>query len=260
MIAKIIAHAETREAALDRLAEALDATIVAGPRSNVAFLAALCRAAEFREGRFDTGLIDRHLASLGADRQGVDRGAAARGVARLIEREAERIAARRAPDRPASPWDLNDAFQLSGSRAMSLAVRADGEDLVAQVIHGAAGMDVVVDGVPAALDSLAIDGEASVYVLRQGRQTIVRPKDADVDIEHLDGDGVVRAPMHGKLLAVLVEAGAAVSKGQRVAIVEAMKMEHSLLAPIDGKVVEVRAAAGSQVAEGADILVIGEGE
>ena len=95
MIAKIIAHAETREAALDRLAEALDATIVAGPRSNVAFLAALCRAAEFREGRFDTGLIDRHLASLGADRQGVDRGAAARGVARLIEREAERIAARR---------------------------------------------------------------------------------------------------------------------------------------------------------------------
>jgi 3-methylcrotonyl-CoA carboxylase alpha subunit len=260
MVAKIIAHAETREAALDRLAEALDATVVAGPRSNVAFLAALCRAAEFRAGRFDTGLIDRHLASLAADRRGIDRGAAARGVARLIEREAERIVARREPDRPASPWDLNDAFQLSGPRAMSLAIRADGEELVAQVSHGRAGLEVAVDGMPAAMDSVAIDGEAAVYVLRQGRQTVVRPKDADVDVEHLDGDGAVRAPMHGKLLAILVEAGATVAKGQRVAIVEAMKMEHSLLAPVAGKVMEIRAAAGSQVAEGADIMVIGEGE
>ncbi len=66
MIAKLIAHAPTREAALDRLAAALDRTVIAGPRSNVAFLAALCRASEFRQGKVDTGFIDRNLAALGA--------------------------------------------------------------------------------------------------------------------------------------------------------------------------------------------------
>ncbi len=66
MIAKMIAHAPTREAALDRLASALERTIAAGPYTNLALLAALCRAAEFRAGNFDTGFIERHMATLWA--------------------------------------------------------------------------------------------------------------------------------------------------------------------------------------------------
>src|ERR1700729_2228007 len=66
MIAKLIAHAPTREAALDKLAAALDQTVIAGPRSNVAFLAALTRASEFCQGKVDTGFIERNLAALGA--------------------------------------------------------------------------------------------------------------------------------------------------------------------------------------------------
>jgi 3-methylcrotonyl-CoA carboxylase alpha subunit len=116
--------------------------------------------------------------------------------------------------------------------------------------------EVSVDGVVAAADSLAIDGPGAVYVLRHGRQTIVKLKDVEIDVEHLDGDGLVRAPMHGKLLAILVEPGAAVIKGQRLAVIEAMKMEHSLLAPVAGRVSEIAASAGSQIAEGAKIMVI----
>ena len=62
--------------------------------------------------------------------------------------------------------------------------------------------------------------------------------------------------MHGKVLAILVEKGAAVAKGQRVALIEAMKMEHALTAPMAGTVAEVAAAAGSQIAEGAKVMVI----
>jgi 3-methylcrotonyl-CoA carboxylase alpha subunit len=62
--------------------------------------------------------------------------------------------------------------------------------------------------------------------------------------------------MHGKVLAIFVAAGADVKKGERVAVVEAMKMEHALLAPADGIVIEVSAAVGAQVAEGARILTI----
>jgi 3-methylcrotonyl-CoA carboxylase alpha subunit len=75
-------------------------------------------------------------------------------------------------------------------------------------------------------------------------------------VDHLDGDGTVTAPMHGKVLAILVAKGANVRKGERVAVVEAMKMEHALLAPADGTVVEISAQIGAQVAEGARILSI----
>ena len=62
--------------------------------------------------------------------------------------------------------------------------------------------------------------------------------------------------MHGKVLAVLVENGATVTRGQRLAIIEAMKMEHTLTAPIDGTVAEIAVAPDAQVAEGAKLMVI----
>jgi 3-methylcrotonyl-CoA carboxylase alpha subunit len=62
--------------------------------------------------------------------------------------------------------------------------------------------------------------------------------------------------MHGKVLSILVEQGARVTRGQRLAIIEAMKMEHTLTAPIDGTVSELTVAADAQVAEGAKVMVI----
>jgi 3-methylcrotonyl-CoA carboxylase alpha subunit len=83
----------------------------------------------------------------------------------------------------------------------------------------------------------------------------VQPYDPfDVDLEHMDQGGSVKAPMHGKLIAVFVKAGDKVEKGQRLAIVEAMKMEHVLIAPADGEVAEIAAEPGAQVAEGARLI------
>jgi 3-methylcrotonyl-CoA carboxylase alpha subunit len=258
MIAKLIAHGATRDEALDRLVAALERTVIAGPRTNLGFLARLARAAEFRTGNFDTGSIERNLESLGAVPQGLDRAAAASGVVRLLELETERLGARRpgGAKAPTSPWDIADGFQLSGTRTVSVPILVDGERATAEVIHREIGPEVSVDGSRPAMDSATIDGHGAVYVLRNGRQTVVRLAGAEIDIEHLDGDGLVRAPMHGKLLALLVEKDAMVTKGQRVAVVEAMKMEHSLVAPLAGRVKEVRAQAGTQVAEGAAILLI----
>jgi 3-methylcrotonyl-CoA carboxylase alpha subunit len=258
MIAKIIAHGPTREAALERLSDALRRTVVAGPRTNLAFLAALSNADEFRAGRFDTGFIDRNLTALGAVPQPCDSAAAAAGAARLLAREAEQAAGAHADDAPSSPWDIADAFQLSGPRRLALPIRVDGERAIAHAIYagGAGAPRVSVDGVDAAADALAIDAPDAVYVLHRGRQTVVKRADAAIDVEHLDGDGVVRAPMHGKVLAVLVEAGTTVTKGQRLAVIEAMKMEHSLVAPVDGRVREIAVEAGSQIAEGATVMMI----
>jgi 3-methylcrotonyl-CoA carboxylase alpha subunit len=262
MIAKVIAHGADRDTALTRLTQALERTVAAGPRTNIGFLVALCGSEAFRAGAVDTGLIDRDLAELGAVPRGLDRAAAARGVARLIERDMTRLAVDLETDDGAtgSPWDAIDGFQLSGARVMTVPALADGEVIAATVSFDAAGIVVSVDDTPAATDAQTFDGLNDVYVLSRGRQTVVRRRDvAETALDSRNADGVVRAPMHGKVLAVLVDTGAQVRKGQRVAIVEAMKMEHALTAPIDGTVGEVAAQTGSQVVEGAVILRIDTG-
>jgi 3-methylcrotonyl-CoA carboxylase alpha subunit len=258
MIAKVIAHAPTREKALDRLADALDRTIVAGPRTNLAFLSGLCRAWDFRAGDFDTGFIDRNLDAMGATPQKPDPAVIAAGVAHLLRREERRVAARRDPDMPASPWDAIDGFQLAGRRETTMPIVVDGKSAMVRVsFGGSSGPSVQMDGHAADPGARVVEGDGGVFVLRKGRQTAVRLASFEnVDAEHQDGDGTVRAPMHGKVLALLVEKGASVQKGQRVAVVEAMKMEHALVAPADGIVAEVAAKVGAQVAEGAKLLTI----
>ncbi len=260
MIAKVIAHGQTRDAALDRLADALEATIVAGPRSNAGFLAALARADAFRGGAFDTGFIDANLAAL-TQGSGLDRGAAARGAGELLARETARLAATRQGETPPSPWDANDGFQLSGARRLALPVVADGENVVAEVAFAAGGATVSVEGEGPAADAVAVAAPDAVYVLRRGRQTKVSLRDLALDqAGDAGGGGVVRAPMHGKVLAILVEPGAHVVRGARVAIIEAMKMEHTLVAPIDGVVTDIAATPDAQVAEGARVMTIAPAE
>jgi 3-methylcrotonyl-CoA carboxylase alpha subunit len=259
LIAKLVAHGESRALALDRLGEALDKTIVIGPRSNAGFLAALCRASGFRNGEFDTGFIDRHLATLGATAQGFDRGAIAAGALKLIEHERVRIAAslEREDAPPPSPWDSADGFQLSGGRRLALPLIADGEAVTAQIGHSPQGVSATVDGVAPASDTVALATHDAVYVLRHGRQTKVALRDLALDEAGEQGaGGLVRAPMHGKVLALLVEPGERVARGQRLAIIEAMKMEHTLHAPLDGVIAEIAVSADAQVAEGAKVMMI----
>ena len=261
LIAKMIAHASTRAQALAKLADGLERTIIAGPRTNVAFLAALCRAEGFRKGQFDTGFIDRNIAALAP--KDIDRAAAARGAAHLAAQDMARIATSldRAADEPASawasPWDAADAFQLAGARTLKVPILVDGESAIAEIGYGAGGLAVVVDGAAPALDARVVEAADGVHVVRRGRQTVVRRVDFVAhDFGHADGDGLVTAPMHGKVVAIFVASGDKVAKGQRVAIIEAMKMEHTLTAPCAGNVTEIAVAAGAQVAEGARVMTI----
>jgi 3-methylcrotonyl-CoA carboxylase alpha subunit len=248
MIAKLIAHAPTRDAALDLLHRALTRTRIAGVRSNLAFLAALSVAPEFRAGNFDTGFIDRHLAALGAVPQGIDAGAAAVGVTALL--------AKPAPEPGGSPWDATDAFQLGMPRRVTLPVSVDGERLMAQVSYGR-DAEIRVEHTPAADDAQVFLADSTAYVLRGGRQTVVRLADvAAMGAADHAGGGSIIAPMHGRVLSILVAIGEVVHKGQRLAVIEAMKMEHTLVAPFDGTVGEIAVEADRQIADGAVIMTV----
>ena len=280
MIAKIIAHGPTRAAALDRLARALGETRVAGPRANAAFLKRLVEAADFRAGTFDTGFIDAHMEELGVLPAGSpppapDAAAVAAGVLALqLQAGAASAGSAGWPD----PWSSlrkdRPAFQLLGARTVRRQITADGEKLVADVSWDGTELAVTVDGAGArAADAKVADGMVSFangavavraggsqLVVSQGRQVTVAPFDPfTVDLDHVgDAGGVVKSPMHGKIIAVLVEPGAEVTKGQRLAVVEAMKMEHPLTAPKAGVIAEVRASVGQQVAEGATVIMLAE--
>ena len=257
MIAKLIAHAPTREAALDRLAHALDHTLVAGVRTNIAFLNALCRAESFRLGKVDTGFIDRNLSTLAAPPHHSDHAAAALGAARLLADEATATGAAEAGAEPHSPWAARDGFQLTGTRSLVVPILVDGQGADAAVSYTKEGMSVAVDGAAPAADGRVFEANGEAYVVRYGRQTRVRLKDMSAaTAESQGGDGVIRAPMHGKVLQLFVNAGDAVAGGQRLAVIEAMKMEHTLRAPFAGVVADLRAATGAQVVEGEQIIVI----
>jgi 3-methylcrotonyl-CoA carboxylase alpha subunit len=262
MIAKLIAHAPARGEALERLARALDHTVVVGPRSNVAFLQALVTLPAVREGKIDTGLIEREAAALGSAPQPTDFAAAARAVERLVAREQDRMSARarRRSDERHSPWDTRDAFGVNGARETSYAVSVDGARVTARVRFGADGIHASIEG-KNAVDCAVVEAGDSMVAWHKGRQTKVVPEEAiAVDLEHLDTGGLVSAPMHGKVLSIEVKVGERVKKGQRLGVIEAMKMEHALTAPLDGTVSEVAVKAGDQVAERAKLLLIAVNE
>jgi 3-methylcrotonyl-CoA carboxylase alpha subunit len=255
MIAKVIAHGRNRDEALTRLASALGETVVVGPHANAAFLKALVSHPDFRAGSFDTGFIDRNLAALTHVDPATEAAAIGAGVAALLQPQAQPTEGWR------DPWSTADGFSLGPARQLDLDVTVGGQPRKASVTwHG--GADVTVDGIAAARAGVRVVrvGDSAV-VIHAGLQRAVALKSYDaVDVDHLDGDGVIKAPMHGKVLAIFVAPGASVSKGERVAIVEAMKMEHALLAPHDGTVGEVTAEVGAQIAEGAKIMSIGPTE
>jgi 3-methylcrotonyl-CoA carboxylase alpha subunit len=267
MIAKVIAHGANRTEALDRLAAALGDTIVAGPRTNLAFLKKLAESPGFREGPFDTGFIERNIAALGAEPQPLDAAAVA-AAALQLEEERQFAGILRDTERTDgaafSPWLVADAFSLMPPPALGLPLLVDGERVEARIEWSEDSARVSLPG--HAIDegeheiTLAQAETGTYLALHRGRQTAVSLFDPfAVDLDAAAGSGgIVKAPMHGKLVALFVTAGEAVTKGQRLAIVEAMKMEHVLTAPRDGTVTEVGAEPGAQVAEGAKVVVLGE--
>jgi 3-methylcrotonyl-CoA carboxylase alpha subunit len=235
------------------MADALAQTLIAGPRSNVAFLGALCRMGELRRGEVDTGFIDRALADLGAVPRARDCAAAASGVERLLGRP---LIEERCADAD-SPWAARDGFQLGGTRRLTVPILVDGESAEATATYGKDGPRVKVDGSVPAGDAAVFEAGDEAYVLRGGRQTRVRLADfAAMAGARTAGGGLVKAPMHGRLLQVFVAPGEEVAAGQRLAIIEAMKMEHTLYAPCAGVVREIAVAAGAQVGEGGTIMLI----
>jgi 3-methylcrotonyl-CoA carboxylase alpha subunit len=254
MIAKIVTHGPTRAVALRALETALVDTEVAGAVTNLDFLIALTRHDGFRAGQVDTGLIARDLDDLiaAAEPDPRARALAVIGLAGLADPAVKGGATLWQPLRRTISWDGGDA-------------------LVEVLGPGAAR--VTLDGTPHEVrwqgerwwvdDTLRrnriVRHSAGVSVFG-GRTVTLVPLDPLARDAVAGGEALTLSPMPGLVKSVHVKAGQQVKAGDRLAVLEAMKMEHSLTAARDGVVAEVLAAAGDQVEAGAPLIRLEEEE
>lgn len=248
MIAKVIVHADNRAAAMAKLAGVLRQSAVAGPKTNAAFLAHLVSHPDFLAERFDTGFIDARLDGLIAPDHGARQVVAASAVRYFLRDRVESLSTAKSlrSNEILSPWDATDGFQLGAPRRQTMAVIIDGEEQLQTLSFSNEGM--AVDGLDANASPHIFPVSDGLLVVVDGRQ--YHAKMHDYAHEEEAGSSQIGAPMHGKVTAIFVEAGQAVAKGDRLFIVEAMKMEHSVVAPFDGVIAAVAAKAGEQVEEG----------
>jgi propionyl-CoA carboxylase alpha chain len=272
MLAKVIAHGATRVEAAQRLARALDALRVHGVRTNVSLLREILRHPEFLGGTLSTHFINDHI-RLDPQRTPAEQTAdRVHAVATALWMQAQRGAHTPVLRGVPSGWRNNPSQMqaiafTSGAATMHVQYR----------VHSQGDIDVHLDGAAHRARVQAWDEEHIRFVLDEVQRTCTLvaqhgalyihsalgsselhevprfPPPAREEIR-----GGCRAPMPGKILAVRVEPGQAVHKGDTLVILEAMKMEHEVVAPHDGTVQQVCVQVGQQVDADAVLVILEE--
>ncbi|MGP9804352.1 ATP-binding protein [Paracoccus sp. NSM] len=253
MIAKVITHGATRAIALRSLERALGRTEVAGSVTNLDFLVALARHEGFGRGEVDTGLIARDMDALLAEAR-PDDAALALGVIGLAVLDDPQVRGGMVLWQP-----LRRSIEWQGGSAV-LEVLGPGS---ARVTMASGAHEVRWQGGRWWIDDQPHPGrvvrhDAGVSVFGSGRLNLVALDPLERAGADAGGEALTRAPMPGLLRAVDVVAGQSVQAGDRLAVLEAMKMEHSLTASRDGVVAEVLARPGDQVEAGAPLIRLEE--
>ncbi len=270
MIAKLVTHASDRQSALNKLDKALCESYVAGCKTNIAFLHQLSRHSGFIAGNFDTGLIDRELEAL-VSVEPLDH--------ELIAVAAMASSGLLSPAASNDPWDsLQGWRQWSSAKQFRHLIWREQTISCSLVSHDNHELDVQVDGKHLKLKLMGLDGKKvrvlvndhmrGLHVLQQEKLlTIYRdgvavefslPDQLSDDDEAAASEDNLLAPMPGRIISLGTAVGASVSAGDRLLVMEAMKMEQSIVAPRDGVVAEVCVAVGDQVTDGSLLLHLEE--
>ena len=268
MVAKVIGFGDDREQARKKLLAGLEQTALFGPKSNRDFLLDALNQPTFIAGEATTGFIAEIYGDAGYSSGAMNAAETAMAVVLLyLHRRDQASAASLGVCDELMDWssdgglssvfagcEAGDTHRIQPLGGNRFAVTVDDRSLTVLVRHRdatTARMDVDGQGVTFVY---CVDDLEQVHIATPSR--IFAYADAEAG-RNLDGDmggGRVLSPMHGKLLVVDVTQGARVTKGDRVAVLEAMKMQHEIRAPIDGVVTDVVGQIGTQVA--ADDLLV----
>jgi geranyl-CoA carboxylase alpha subunit len=270
LLAKVIAHGATRDEARHRLVAALGAAAAFGPRTNRDFLIDALQQPVFAAGMATTAFIEQTYGERFAPSPASPASLAAAAVLQHVCAMRRTSASALAMSPELLDWSSTNALQTiveyqTGEARQTLSVRPGGGAYAVTLGEHLHSVSLV-----AMADETArflIDGHTlSVAYWEDGRTVFVATPDRTLERVNLasfirppksrTGQGLLTAPMHGRLVDICVAEGAAVRKGDRLAVLEAMKMQHELMAEIDGRVARIAAIAGSQIAANSLILEI----
>jgi 3-methylcrotonyl-CoA carboxylase alpha subunit len=267
MIAKLIVWGADREQALARMEAALAQTHIVGLHTNVAFLRRVVQSTAFSTADLDTALIERERAALfDAPALALPLAAAAVVAHKLRDEAAQQTN---------DPWSRRDGWRMQGGAQRRLHLNWQGQNEVVTLERthdGLTLLGVASERWPLSFTALNADvfdvqlgpNRQTLTVYAQGERYTVFAQEAQSTVTEFDpiahaGEGAseggrLTAPMPGKLIAFLAQPGQEVKQGQPLAVMEAMKMEHTITAPRDGLVAELLYAVGDQVSEGEELL------
>jgi len=270
MLAKVIAHAATRVEAAQRLARALSEMRVHGVRTNVPLLVRVLRHPAFLAGTLDTHFIATHIVLDGQRTPEQEHADRVHAVATALWQQAQRRAAAPVLRGLPSGWrnnptQMQQVAYVGGDATMHLGYRVHSHGRVTVAVDGtsheatvlscdAEHIGITFDGVHRSYQIITHDGVHYVHSTlgtSELHEVPRFPPPAEKEVQ-----GGCRAPMPGKILAVRVDPGQVVHKGETLVILEAMKMEHEVVAPHDGTVREVTVQVGQQVEAGAVLVVL----
>ena len=267
MIAKLIVWGQDRNEALARMSAALAQYQLVGLSSNIAFLQRLVQCQAFAGADLDTGLIERNHGALFP--------AAATATLMTLALAAVRLILSERHSNENDPWDTSHGWRMNGTltRALCFAdeqsqhvltvryqdsgwiMSSDGEQAPVRVNHAGGDALSLQVGTHSVSGTVVRDGE-HFHVFSHGQHSALRYADPLLHAGETEAEaGRLTAPMPGKIVALLVAAGLTVKKGEPLLIMEAMKMEHTIVAPRDGVVRELMYLVGDQVADGAQLLM-----
>ena len=270
MIAKLIVHGATRAEALARLDAALAQVHIVGVQTNVQFLRGVLATESFAQAKLDTALIERERAVL-FDREplGLPLAVAAAVTQQILGEWPS------AQGGPARGFARRAGWRALGAYTRPFECALHGEPVSALLTYGHDGglhlavgetagplvigrfpdgrIEVAFGDARHTLDVYPLQGVSHVFAAQGATRITTVDRLAHAGDTQGEG-GRLTAPMPGKVVSFAVKAGDTVRKGQALAVMEAMKMEHTIAAPADGTVEELLFAPGDQVTEGAELL------
>jgi 3-methylcrotonyl-CoA carboxylase alpha subunit len=282
MIAKLITWDVDRTSALRRMGTALNDVQIVGVTTNTGFLGNIARHPAFERGEVETGFIPNYQDDLIPAPTTPDNEALAfAALDILLTRDAEAARYAAQSNDPYSPWHSTAGFRLNDDNHHDLILRHDGSDLLVKVHYRDQGYVIDMPDGSAIIASAEHDENGAIVaslnnvrkrasVLRDGNRLMIFRDGRSDRLDIFDPlaaaggnegtGGGLTAPMPGKIVAVMAEAGQSVTAGDKLVVMEAMKMEHTISAPVTGTIKEVFFGVGDQVDDGAELIAIEEAE
>lgn len=277
MIAKLIVWGEDRATALRRMTQALREYHLSGLTTNIDFLAKVVAHPAFVTGGVDTHFIERYREELLAPTQAPSQLAlAAAAMAQLAQLNQNKREQARLQADCYSPWFSNQGWRLNDDNHHILNFHSDHGDytVIVHFTHQGFILDFPHDHSQAQAQFIEQCDDYLRFILnghqqrllfsRQGEQLCLRIDNTThtftvfdplaAQMEDNSSDGNLTAPMPGTVVAILTASGSTVRKGTPLLVMEAMKMEHTLVAPHDGTVLEIHYQVGDQVSDGSELL------